>query len=125
MKPVHAGMTDRARALRREATPEEQSFWAAVRGGRFAGFKFRRQKVIGPYIVDFICLQAGLIVELDGGHHAEQVAYDQARDDWLSAQGYRVMRIPNAQWTQQPATVLEQLWQSLNSPLPTGERGWG
>jgi very-short-patch-repair endonuclease len=61
---------DRARQQRVSATPFEQTFWQAVRNHRFAGFKFRRQQVIGPFIVDFVCLSEKLVVELDGSQHA-------------------------------------------------------
>ncbi|MEX8502600.1 MAG: endonuclease domain-containing protein [Leptothrix ochracea] len=110
---IHTGMRDRARSLRQEATPFEQTFWSHVRSGRFSGWKFRRQQVIGPYIVDFVCPKAHLIVELDGAQHALHQPYDQARDAWLHAQGYRILRVWNPTWSQHPEAVLTQLWQML------------
>ena len=110
---------DRARELRVNATPFEQTFWQAVRGHRFAGFKFRRQQVIGPFIVDFVCLSAKLVVELDGSQHAESVAYDTQRDAWLNNEGYRVFRVWNNEWTQQQEAVLERLWEMLNATAPS------
>ncbi|KAF7600238.1 MAG: DNA (cytosine-5-)-methyltransferase [Candidatus Dactylopiibacterium carminicum] len=107
-------MRDRARTLRATATPFEQSFWQAIRAHRFAGFKFRRQQVIGPYIADFTCLHARLIVELDGGQHTEAHAYDARRDAWLQAEGYRVFRVWNHEWVQQREAVLERLWALLH-----------
>ena len=110
---------DRARELRVNATPFEQTFWQVVRGHRFAGFKFRRQQVIGPFIVDFVCLSAKLVVELDGSQHAEAVAYDTERDAWLNSEGYRVLRVWNNEWTQQQEAVLERLWEMLNATAPS------
>jgi very-short-patch-repair endonuclease len=110
---------DRSRELRVNATPFEQTFWQTVRGHRFAGFKFRRQQVIGPFIVDFVCLSEKLIVELDGSQHAETVAYDTQRDAWLNSEGYRVFRVWNNEWTQQQEAVLERLWEMLNSATPS------
>lgn len=112
---THPGMRERARELRQRATPFEQSFWHQVRAGRFAGYKFRRQQVLGPYIVDFVCLGSRVVVELDGSGHAqiEALAYDTARDAWLQAQGYRVLRVWNHEWQAQPEAVLTRLWNLL------------
>ena len=65
--------------------------WAALRGRRLAGYKFRRQHPIGPFIVDFVCTKHHLIVEADGGQHNENAA-DDARTEWLAHQGWRVLR---------------------------------
>ena len=86
--------------------------------------KFKRQKPIGRYIVDFVCLERKLIIELDGGQHAEQVQYDQHRDDWLRAQGYTVLRFWNNDVMQNFELVMEQIVISLSpSPSPAGGRG--
>ncbi|MEJ2792285.1 DUF559 domain-containing protein [Iodobacter sp. LRB] len=69
-------MRDRARQLRADATPFEQNLWQQLRAGRFSGFKFRRQQVLDHYIVDFACMQAKVIVELDGSQHAAAAVYD-------------------------------------------------
>jgi len=86
-----------ARTLRRDMTDAERTFWYAVRANRFCGLTFRRQVPIGPYIVDFICHQKGLIVELDGSQHHEPEAQlaDANRDAWLEAQRYTVVRYAN------------------------------
>jgi len=122
---------DRARQLRQDSTPLEQSFWQQVRGGRFSGFKFRRQQPIGHYVVDFVCQQARLVVELDGSQHAESHEYDRNRDVWLKEEGYRVFRVWNNEWNTQREAVLEKLWLMLHevsepsppAPLPKWERG--
>ncbi len=86
-------MNSRARELRRASTDAEGAFWRQVRNKGLGGHKFRRQVPIGPYIADFICLQARLIIELDGGHHQEQTAADERRTQWLESEGYRVLRM--------------------------------
>jgi adenine-specific DNA-methyltransferase len=84
----------RARQMRHEPTTAELKFWYAVRDRRLEGLKFRRQVPIGPYIVDFLCAEHRLIVEIDGGQHNENPR-DQARDATLSAHGYRILRFWN------------------------------
>lgn len=71
--------------------------------------KFKRQKPIGRYIVDFVCMEQRLIIEIDGGQHADQVGYDQHRDDWLRSQGYTVLRFWNNEVAQQLEGVLERM----------------
>jgi very-short-patch-repair endonuclease len=87
--------TKRAQALRKNLTDAEQRLWQKLKGRQIAAVKFRRQQPIGPFIVDFVCFERRLIVEVDGGQHAEQVAYDEERTQWLKAQGYRVLRFWN------------------------------
>ena len=86
-----------ARKLRREQTDVERKLWFALRGRQFAGFKFRRQQPIGPYIADFVCFEARLVVELDGGQHGSDrgAVYDDKRTDFLRKDGFRVVRFPN------------------------------
>jgi very-short-patch-repair endonuclease len=84
-----------ARNLRRQMTPAEEKLWAALRGRRLAGLRFRRQQVIDGFIVDFYCDGARLIVEVDGGIHAEQQGYDEARDEILAGRGFRIIRVAN------------------------------
>ena len=87
-----------ARELRRHQTEAERRFWSIVRARRLEGLRFRRQQVIGPFIVDFVCLEARLIVELDGSqHHGEEHQwYDYRRTKYLQACGYRVVRFNNS-----------------------------
>jgi very-short-patch-repair endonuclease len=88
---------DLVRKLRREQTAVERKLWLALRGWRFHKFKFRRQQPIGPYIADFVCFEASLIIELDGDQHGSVrvLAYDAARTERLSTDGFRVLRFPN------------------------------
>lgn len=84
-----------ARAMRHEPTDAERKFWSAVRGRHFAGHKFKRQFPVGPFIADFVCLERHLIIELDGGQHTLQLAYDADRTAYLEAKGFRVFRMTN------------------------------
>ncbi len=102
-------MLEKAKALRTNQTDAEQRLWYHLRAHRFMGLKFKRQKPIGRYIVDFVCMECGLIVELDGGQHAENVKYDQQRDEWLRGRGFTVLRFWNNDVMQQLESVLEQI----------------
>ncbi|NCP12368.1 MAG: endonuclease domain-containing protein [Sphingomonadales bacterium] len=84
----------RARSLRRCMTDAERALWQALRNRQLDGRKFRRQATVGPYIADFACIAARLIVECDGGQHAMS-ATDARRTAWLEAQGWRVLRLWN------------------------------
>jgi very-short-patch-repair endonuclease len=83
------------RRLRRALTDAERKLWFAVRDRRLDGHKFVRQEAIGPYIVDFVCREKMLIIEVDGGQHAEN-ARDRLRDAALVAAGYRILRFWNS-----------------------------
>ncbi|WP_264175497.1 endonuclease domain-containing protein [Allosphingosinicella flava] len=114
--------------MRRAPTEPEQRLWLALRAGRLTGAKFRRQVVIGPYIADFACrLPSQLVIEIDGNTHADQAAYDQARTQYLEAQGYCVLRFTNADIMTNLEGVLQASTQALTPPLPNlspeGERG--
>ena len=80
--------------MRKEPTAAEARFWHEVRNQQLDGLKFRRQVPIGPYIADFMCVEHRLIVEIDGGQHAEAAA-DTERDEFLKSQGYAVLRFWN------------------------------
>jgi very-short-patch-repair endonuclease len=98
-----------AKTLRTNQTDAEQRMWYHLRAHRFMGLKFKRQKPLGHYIVDFVCEEQRLIIEIDGGQHAEQVEYDQHQDAWLRSQGYTVLRFWNNEVMQQLESVLEQI----------------
>ena len=103
------GMLNNAKALRGNQTEAEQRLWYHLRAHRFMGLKFKRQKPVGHYIVDFVCLEYQLIIEIDGGQHAEQMTYDRHRDAWLRSQGYTVLRFWNNDVMQQLEGVLEHI----------------
>jgi very-short-patch-repair endonuclease len=87
--------TKTARELRNNLTDAERCLWHELKRRQIAGMKFRRQQPIGHFIVDFVCFERRVIVEVDGGQHAEQLHYDKRRTRWLEAQGYRVLRFWN------------------------------
>jgi very-short-patch-repair endonuclease len=105
-----------ARAMRAERTPAEQYLWYHLRAHRFMGLKFKRQKTMGPYIVDFICLERGLVIEVDGSQHGDQLAYDRQRDQWLAAQGLTLLRFWNHDVLNRTETVLERIRQVVEEP---------
>jgi very-short-patch-repair endonuclease len=85
-------LLSRARDLRARQTDSEGRLWGVLRNRRLGGWKWRRQAPIGPFIADFYCPAARLIVELDGSQHADNAAYDERRTKFLNAQGLRVIR---------------------------------
>jgi very-short-patch-repair endonuclease len=85
----------RARRMRREPTGAEAKLWSALRGQRLGGWKWRRQAPFGAFIVDFLCEEARLIVEVDGDVHVGQVVYDEDRAEYLRRFGFRVLRFTN------------------------------
>ena len=109
----------RARNLRTEMTDAERRLWFRLRAHRFQGASFRRQVPIGPYIVDFLCLSARLIIEVDGGQHASsQANHDVVRDAYLREQGFRVLRFWNNDVLENFEGVLESIATALAEPLP-------
>lgn len=124
MKRIH---TAKARILRDKQTAAEQLLWSRLRNRQLGGWKFRRQHGIGPYILDFVCLEAGLVVEVDGGQHAAQHAYDESRSEFLRSQGLTVLRFWNNEVLEQTEAVLERVCAILASPspLPSPRRGEG
>ena len=119
----------RARSLRKLPTDAEALLWFYLRDRRMADYKFRRQRPIGPYFADFACLEARLIVELDGGQHVEAAAYDADRTRFLEQQGFRVLRFWNNEVLMQTDAVRERILQALlggsphPSPLPQAGEG--
>jgi very-short-patch-repair endonuclease len=112
-----------ARSLRHRSTRAESVVWLALRDRRLGGFKFARQHPIGPYVVDFVCRERRLIVEVDGGQHADNAA-DQAREGYLASLGYSVVRFWNGDVLQNMEGVLAVLKSALERALsPRAGRG--
>ncbi|MDG1580022.1 endonuclease domain-containing protein [Pseudomonas sp. GOM6] len=111
------GLRENAKSLRASMTDAEARLWYQLRAHRFMGFKFKRQKPVGPYIVDFVCLERFLVIELDGGQHMEQALKDSERDEYLRARGYRVLRFWNHQVLKEIEAVLERIRLEVG-PLP-------
>jgi very-short-patch-repair endonuclease len=114
-----------SRRLRREMADAERKLWQYLRAGRFDGIKFRRQHPIPPYIADFCCVSARLIIELDGSQHSNEV--DAARVRYLESQGWRILRFWDNDALIQTEAVLDAIWNAISNrtlsptPLPTGE----
>ncbi len=119
---VRADAKEKARELRGQMTEAESSLWQHFKGRRFQGFKFRRQRPLGPYILDFVCLEAGLVIEIDGGQHSDQQAYDLARTALIESQGLTVIRFWNHEVMNETPAVLEKIWQTLQALTPTLSR---
>jgi very-short-patch-repair endonuclease len=102
---------DRARRLRRDQTDAARRLWMRLRRHQL-GVQFRRQHPIGPYVVDFCCVER-MVVELDGGQHEDQRARDQARTEWLAGRGFRVLRFSDREALLQIEAVLTEIQNRL------------
>jgi len=107
-----------ARRLRQNATDAERALWRYLRNRSAGGAKFRRQQSIGPYIVDFVCFEARLIIEVDGGQHAVQADQDAIRTAYLKRHNFRVIRFWNNDVLTNPNGVFETIKTALKFPLP-------
>ena len=113
-----AFVTTRARRLRRQQTDAERKLWLALRARQVDGAKFRRQHPIGRYIADFCCSEKNVVIELDGGQHTERVEADQSRTEFLSQQGYRVIRFWDHDILTSLDSVLQVISEALRDPHP-------
>ncbi|WP_254601155.1 endonuclease domain-containing protein [Caulobacter sp. S45] len=113
-RPVveRAELFGRARGMRREPTDAERVLWRMLRSRQFEGCKVRRQVPLGRYIVDFVCLDPRVVVECDGGQHADS-GYDAVRDAWLRGQGFKVVRLWNTEVRREPEHVEHVLRQAF------------
>lgn len=118
-----------ARQLRNDATDAERKLWQQLRGRQLFDFKFRRQYPLAGYIADFACIEAKLVIELDGGQHLKQVEYDAERSHKLAINGYKVLRFWNDDVLLRTELVLEQVCRELqphpSPPLQAGEGAKG
>jgi very-short-patch-repair endonuclease len=127
---VHEHLRRYARRLRRDQTDAERKLWSRLRDRRLYGTRFRRQHPIGPFISDFCCTEAKLVIELDGGQHALQKQSDAERTAFLEGQGYRVIRFSDNEALTNTEGVLLRIVEALGvkitrpspCPLPRGER---
>lgn len=106
-------MKEYARELRRNQTDTEIKLWSVLRNKKFHGFKFRRQHCIPPYVVDFVCLEKKLIIELDGSQHQLEAEYDMSRTKFLKSKGFKVIRFWNNEALQNLQGVLEIIYENL------------
>ena len=108
-------ITPKARGLRKQSTDSERTLWRLLRNRELNGYKFRRQTPIGPYIVDFVCFEQKLVVEIDGGHHEARSNYDHERTGCLELRGFRVLRFWNNQVSQKRGSVSEAILVALQA----------
>lgn len=102
-------MKDLARTLRKNQTDAERLMWSRLRNRQMLGCKFRRQQMMGNYIVDFLCMEPKIIIELDGGQHVQQQVYDDQRSQYLGRLGYTVHRFWNHEVLVETEAVLEAI----------------
>ena len=112
-------MKNRARALRRNMTDAERLLWRSLRDRQMGGWKFRRQHPIRPFIVDFLCVERKLIIEVDGGQHASKVQEDASRAGYLRNKGYRILRFWNNQVLKETDAVLDAILKALEDDTPS------
>ena len=125
-------MKHRARRLRKNMTNAERLLWRRLRDRQLGGYKFRRQHPIGPFFVDFVCLEKKLVIEVDGGQHAKNLEADVKRSDYFKEKGYRVLRFWNNEVLEESKSVLSVILSSLlkddpphPDPLPPKVGGEG
>ena len=122
---MKSDLTPVAKHLRQNMTDAERRLWYRLRAGRLAGAKFRRQRPIGKFVVDFVCLDAKLVVEIDGSQHMDKTAArDMERTRWLEGKGFRVLRFWNNDVLIDTDAVFERILQTLTpGPSPASGRG--
>jgi very-short-patch-repair endonuclease len=103
-----------ARILRTNLTDAEKRLWQKLKRRQIGTMKFRRQQPIGQFIVDFVCLERRLIVEVDGGQHAEQRNHDAQRTIWLESRGYRVLRFWNNEVLANTEAVVQKIFDAVS-----------
>lgn len=123
---LHQRMIECARDFRKTPTPSEDVLWQVLRNRQIAGYKFRRQQPIGPFVVDFFCAEKNLIVEVDGAIHTTQTERDQERQHLLECCGYQLLRFTATQVEQKLPYVITAIQQTLlQSPSPLEGEGLG
>ncbi|CAK0778820.1 ribonuclease P protein component [uncultured Gammaproteobacteria bacterium] len=126
---VPKDLRDKARAMRHEPTDAEKRLWSLLRERRLGGRRFRRQHPIPPYIVDFACVEALVVIEADGGQHNAS-EHDRRRDDFLKRRGWLVLRFWNNDILSNPGGVAEEILRTLGGrtvphPIPPPQAGEG
>jgi very-short-patch-repair endonuclease len=118
IRDVTIGMRDKARELRHSQTPAEVLLWSHLRNRKLDGLKFRRQCALGDYVVDFLCAEHRIAVEIDGKYHdfADQQEYDDLRSRNLHESGYRVLRFRNDEVFDNISTVLDSIRRATQNP---------
>ena len=121
MRGPQPKVLDKVRRLRRNLTDAERKLWFELRDRRLRSFKFVRQEPIGPYVADFVCRECSLVVEVDGGQHADN-SHDAARHRFLRSEGYRILRFWNTDMLQNREgvllAILNELGRCEDAPHP-------
>ena len=125
MQRISPKIKNNARSLRRNMTDVERMLWAKIRSGQLQGFRFRRQHPIGNYIVDFICLELKLVIELDGSQHMDQQQYDMKRSQWLQNNGFKIVRFWNSDVLENFDGVMQTIQMHLPPSQPSPLKGEG
>ena len=112
-KTISRISTNVARNLRKHSTDAEKILWQRLRNKQLEGFKFRRQQIVGRYVVDFVNFERKLVVEVDGSQHAVEKEKDRERDQWLQRQGFEVFRCWNSEVFENLESVLEVIREKL------------
>ena len=125
---MNTNLGEIARHLRKRPTEAEQRLWNRLRDRQLEGLKFRRQQPMGRYVLDLVCYERGMVIEIDGGQHAMQKEKDEERDKWFIEQGFIVLRYWNNDVLTNIEGVLEDirkhcLYHPHPCPLPSRERG--
>ena len=108
-------LKDNARDLRKKMTEAERAMWSLLRCKQLEGRRFRKQVPIGKYIVDFVCLDARIIIEVDGGQHSDAAPADIVRDAWLLSQNFRGLRFWNNDVLKNPEGVMQVILKALEA----------
>ena len=116
-------LRDRAREMRANPTLAERRLWSMLRDRRMPSFKFKRQHVIAPYIVDFACVERSLIIEADGGQHSDNES-DRRRDTYLRSKGFRALHFWNNDVLENTSGVFELIYAELHTPHPPTASQW-
>ncbi|WP_318580796.1 vitamin B12 dependent-methionine synthase activation domain-containing protein [Flavobacterium columnare] len=125
---LYEELKSKSKEMRNQPTEAEKMLWNVLSNKGIDGFKFRRQHIIGQYIVDFVCLEKNLIIEVDGSIHntQEQIEHDKMRNEWLESKGFEVIRFTNTEVLTHLFETVEKIRQRLSSKLivpPLGARG--
>jgi adenine-specific DNA-methyltransferase len=115
-KKIRSGKLQRT--LRDNMSEAEQVLWHHLRGRQIQGLKFRRQHPFGDYILDFVCLENKLVIEVDGGQHGQQAGYDENRTRILQAAGFRVLRFWDNEVLKEIESVKEKIWLAVREAQP-------
>jgi very-short-patch-repair endonuclease len=107
-----------ARRLRRDMTDAERATWRVLRARQLAGYKFRRQQPFRRYVVDFVCFSHSLVIEIDGGQHADTTKYDELRTQFLEQEGFRILRFWNNEVLENPEGVCARILEVLAARTP-------